>query len=113
MWPREYALALVTSAELEPEAQRQAPWASESRRARLGRAKVVAARWGAATLAFTTLAIILTWPWARDVWGGRVGGDAAQFVWDAWWVKERVFSLENPWWTGLLYAPEGTRSRRC
>jgi hypothetical protein len=42
------------------------------------------------------------------MWSGRVEGDAAQFVWDAWWVQERVFGLHNPWWTSDLYAPEGT-----
>ena len=57
---------------------------------------------------FGTLAILLTWPWAHELWRGSVGGDAAQFVWDAWWVQERVFALENPWRTELLYAPEGT-----
>ena len=57
---------------------------------------------------FSTVAVALTWPWARELWSGSVGGDAAQFVWDAWWVQERVFALENPWRTELLYAPEGT-----
>jgi hypothetical protein len=74
----------------------------------LVRPALAAADWLLACLAFTVLAVLLTWPWAKDMWHGRVSGDAAQFVWDAWWVKERVFGLDNPWWTGALYAPEGT-----
>jgi hypothetical protein len=67
-----------------------------------------AAGWLVGVVGFTGLAVVLTWPWAAELWHGAVGGDAAQFVWDAWWVKERVVALQNPWWTGLLYAPEGT-----
>ncbi len=68
----------------------------------------VVGEWLSAAVGFASLSIVLTWPWAREVWGGRVEGDAAQFVWDAWWVKERLFGLHNPWWTSDLYAPEGT-----
>ena len=66
------------------------------------------AEWVAAVVGFTSLSVVLTWPWAKEMWNGSVGGDAAQFVWDAWWVQERVFDLRNPWWTSDLYAPEGT-----
>lgn len=59
-------------------------------------------------IGFGVLAVLLTWPFARDVWRGRVDGDATQFVWDAWWVKERLVALENPWHTDALFAPEGT-----
>jgi hypothetical protein len=68
----------------------------------------VVGEWLSAVVGFTSLSIVLTWPWARELWSGRVEGDAAQFVWDAWWVEERVFGLHNPWWTSDLYAPEGT-----
>jgi hypothetical protein len=54
------------------------------------------------------LSVGLTWPWATEFWHGTVGGHAAQFLWDAWWVRERMLGLDYPWWTGLLYAPEGT-----
>ena len=64
--------------------------------------------WLTAVVAFSSLSVVLTWPWAAELWHGTVGGDAAQFVWDAWWVRERVVGLDDPWWTGLLYAPEGT-----
>jgi hypothetical protein len=67
-----------------------------------------AAAWTVAAITCLGLAAALTWPWARDAWGGRIEGDAAQFVWDAWWVQQRVFSLQNPWWTSDIYAPEGT-----
>ena len=66
------------------------------------------AEWAIAVVAFTALSVVLTWPWAWELWTGSVGGDAAQFVWDAWWVQHRVFDPHNPWWTDLLYAPEGT-----
>ena len=68
----------------------------------------VAAEWLTAIVAFSSLSIVLTWPWATELWHGTVGGDAAQFVWDAWWVRERVLGVDDPWWTNLLYAPEGT-----
>ena len=75
---------VVTSTRIEipagPE-ERVAPRRTGSREAR------VAFPWVAASLGYTALAIALTWPWARDFWSGRVEGDAAQFVWDAWWVK--------------------------
>ena len=66
------------------------------------------ADWAAAIAGFTLLSIVLTWPWAKHLWHGSVGGDAAQFVWDAWWVRDRVAGLDNPWWTNAIYAPEGT-----
>lgn len=66
------------------------------------------AGWAAAIVGFSLLSLVLTLPWAGELWNGTVGGDAAQFAWDAWWVKERVLGLDNPWWTNLVYAPEGT-----
>ena len=66
------------------------------------------AEWISGIIAFSSLSVVLTWPWATELWHGTVGGDAAQFVWDAWWVRERVLGIDDPWWTNLLYAPEGT-----
>ena len=63
--------------------------------------------WLTAVFAFSSLSVFLTWPWAAELWHGTVGGDAAQFVWDAWWVKESVFALQNPWWTASCTPPRG------
>ena len=73
-----------------------------------GRRRSAAAEWLIAAGGFTALAVVLTWPWAKAMWRGCATGDAVQFVWDAWWVEKRLLALDNPWWTGHLYAPEGT-----
>ncbi len=84
--------------------------ADTPRRAHLAavRARHGVARWVGAGVFFTLLAIVVTWPWVTEMWGGTVGGDAAVFLWDAWWVQERVFALHNPWWTSDIFAPVGT-----
>ncbi|MCZ7589019.1 MAG: hypothetical protein M5U27_09245 [Gaiella sp.] len=64
-------------------------------------------RWVAAAVSSLALAIVLTWPWAIELWRGRVFGDAGQFTWNAWWVAHQVLSLGNPWWTDYQYAPAG------
>jgi hypothetical protein len=66
-----------------------------------------ALRWGAAAVSSLALAVVLTWPWAIELWGGRIAGDAGQFTWNAWWVAHQVLSLHNPWWTDFQYAPVG------
>ena len=63
--------------------------------------------WVVACIAAVALAIVLTWPWAIELWRGRVSGDAGQFTWNAWWVAHQVLSLHNPWWTDYQFAPAG------
>lgn len=63
--------------------------------------------WVVAGVAAVALAIILTWPWAIELWRGKASGDAGQFTWNAWWVAHQVLSLHNPWWTDYQFAPVG------
>ena len=63
--------------------------------------------WVVASVAAIALAIVLTWPWAIELWNGRESGDAGQFTWNAWWVAHQVLSLHNPWWTDYQFAPVG------
>ena len=39
---------------------------------------------------------------------GSPGGDNLESLWNAWWLSQSLLRLENPWWTDLLFAPEGT-----
>lgn len=64
-------------------------------------------RWAIAVPSSLALATLLTWPWAVELWRGRIAGDAGQFTWNAWWVAHQVFALRNPWWTDYQYAPIG------
>jgi len=64
-------------------------------------------RWIVASVSSVALAVVLTWPWAIELWRGRIAGDAGQFTWNAWWVAHQVLSLHNPWWTSYQYAPVG------
>ena len=65
-------------------------------------------QWLVASAAFLGLAVALTWPWVAHIRGRETFGDAAQFVWDSWWLLESVSGFENPWFTDRLFAPEGT-----
>ena len=46
--------------------------------------------------------------------GGRLSGeligegDNLESLWNAWWIGRSLLQLENPWFTELLFAPEGT-----
>jgi hypothetical protein len=44
---------------------------------------------------------------SRDLLGSP-GGDSLESLWNAWWLSQSLLRLENPWWTDLLFAPEGT-----
>jgi len=39
---------------------------------------------------------------------GQPGGDNLESLWNAWWLSQSLWQLENPWWTDLVFAPEGT-----
>ena len=76
-------------------------------RGRQTRARPGGLRWLVAAVSSVALAVVLTWPWAIELWRGRIGDDAGQFTWNAWWVAHQVLSLGNPWWTDHQYAPVG------
>ena len=65
--------------------------------------------WLTALVAFSALSVVLTWPWAsgalaRDGRRGRGAVRLGRLVGSG----ARASASTNPWWTGLLYAPEGT-----
>lgn len=37
-----------------------------------------------------------------------VPGDRREFLWNAWWIARAVSSFENPWFTDIVFAPDGT-----
>lgn len=39
---------------------------------------------------------------------GSPGGDNLESLWNAWWLSRSLLRLENPWFTDLLFAPDGT-----
>ena len=39
---------------------------------------------------------------------GQHGGDNLESLWNAWWLSQSLWQLENPWWTDLVFAPTGT-----
>jgi hypothetical protein len=61
-----------------------------------------------------TLAIIFTWPLAAQLSSGVAGRsvDAEQFLWAYWWFRRSlVVQHISPFWTPLLYYPEGVSLR--
>lgn len=67
--------------------------------------------WALAGLAYTLLALAITWPLAPHFAGalvGRVGGvDAYQNAWNLWWTARALSRGQSPFQTGLLYYPQG------
>lgn len=73
---------------------------------------------GAALLCYLILALALTWPLASSpaslVIGGRESRDftfedASQNIWNIWWVGQAMAQGQNPFWSDLLYYPEGVQ----
>lgn len=83
-----------------------------------------------ALLIYLLLSVVLTWPlvvhWNTAVVGGLVareaaspdynprfeyGGfeDAAQNVWNVWWTGRAVEHQQNPFWSPMLYYPQGVQ----
>jgi len=67
-------------------------------------------RWRAALgyLAITALFLAPVAGRLGDELVGHAGGDNLGSLWNAWWISRSLLHLENPWWTDLLFAPEGT-----
>ena len=64
-----------------------------------------------ALLLYTALAIVATWPLATFFTHGLIGNDKAvdsyQHTWHQWWVAEALTHGKSPFFTNLLYYPEG------
>lgn len=60
-------------------------------------------------LAFLGLAVLMTWPtlakWNSEWAGGR--SDLLVHQWTFWWIKEALSAGQNPFYTTLLYYPNG------
>jgi hypothetical protein len=72
----------------------------------------------AALLTYLGLAIGLTWPLVTHMSTGVIGGfesynftfeDASQNIWNIWWIGRALASGQNPFWTNMLYYPEGVQ----
>ena len=64
-----------------------------------------------AVAVYSFLGVILTWPLTlnltRGVIGRYSGTDAYQTVWNLWWTAYAVTSLQNPFFSPLLFYPDG------
>ncbi len=71
-------------------------------------------------LGYLLLSIALTWPlaatWTTGIVGGSGGfayggsfGDATQNIWNMWWTRRALEHGQNPFWTDMLYYPEGVQ----
>ncbi len=69
---------------------------------------------------YLLLSIALTWPligdWRNSLVGSTGGfvydgsfGDGLQNVWNMWWVRQAIERGQNPFWTDMLYYPEGVQ----
>ncbi|GEM_PF-312707 len=60
---------------------------------------------------YLVLAIVVTWPLAAHITTGVVGQDQAtdsyQHIWHQWWVAYALTHWQNPFFTNLLYYPDG------
>lgn len=71
-----------------------------------------------ALLFYLGLAIALTWPLATQLGSLVIGGyesrnfafeDASQNIWNIWWVGHALTEGKNPFWSDMLYYPEGVQ----
>jgi hypothetical protein len=71
-------------------------------------------------LVYFILSVALTWPlilhWSTGVYAGNSDGfvypgfdDASQNIWNMWWVRYALERYQNPFWTNMLYYPEGVQ----
>jgi hypothetical protein len=60
---------------------------------------------------YSFLGVILTWPLTLNLTRGVIGAvdgvDAYQNVWNLWWVASAITSLQNPFFSPLLFYPDG------
>ncbi len=65
----------------------------------------------AVLLLYTCLALVVSWPMARSfttaVIGAEGGVDAYQCAWNLWWVAHSLSSGQLPFFTWLLFYPQG------
>ena len=60
-------------------------------------------------LAHALLAVVMTWPAAARLGTHLAGGREDLFIhqWTFWWIKQALLQGENPFYTTLLYYPNG------
>ena len=95
-----------------PPAIRQDAPAGPRRRARAIRLVWAgqAARQIALLLCYLAVGVAVTWPRVTYLAGSLPATrDAGGYVWGFWWLAHQVTHLGNPWATGYLAAPVGTR----
>lgn len=71
--------------------------------------RATAGRHIGALACYLLLALLMTWPLARNL-STRLPGnnfDAWQNYWNFWWLREALAAGRNPYYTPLLYAPYG------
>ncbi|GIW02983.1 hypothetical protein [Roseiflexus sp.] len=60
---------------------------------------------------YTLLGILLTWPLLLNLTNGVIGAvdgvDAYQNAWSLWWTAQALTSLRNPFFSPLLFYPDG------
>ncbi|HEU5097853.1 MAG TPA: hypothetical protein VFU22_02330 [Roseiflexaceae bacterium] len=65
----------------------------------------------AALASYTLLALLTTWPLLTHFRSGLVGAvggvDAYQNAWNMWWVARALSRGQSPFWTDLLFYPNG------
>jgi hypothetical protein len=60
---------------------------------------------------YSFLGVILTWPLTLNLTRGVIGAvdgvDAYQNAWNLWWIASAITSLQNPFFSPLLFYPDG------
>jgi len=91
---------------------RVASWVPQGLRETLSKLWAIA-RWPLISLFFLVAALVQTWPLVKHlsssitVWW-FFPYDAWQFLWNLWWVKDRVLAGGNPFHTDELFYPQGS-----
>ncbi len=71
--------------------------------------RIRTADWPLPLLGYTLLTAAFFAPLGTRLLDEQIGGgDSLESLWNAWWVGQSLLRLENPWFTELLFAPEGT-----
>jgi hypothetical protein len=72
----------------------------------------------AALAGYVALAVVVTWPLVTLIGSPRIAGgtgvvftfqDGSQNVWNLWWARYALAHGYNPFWTPLLYYPDGVQ----